>query len=77
MVDKGDVKSKPSANLTISDENVITGPVRKCHFLDKKYFVVIDNSIIERINVFDTHNLYFKQELNEDGCVILRPYKME
>ena len=51
-------------------------PIKKCHYLEGKYFIVIDHTIAERLNFYrcDITRLYFQQELNED-CIILRPYK--
>jgi hypothetical protein len=53
-------------------------PIKKCHFLEGKYFTVIDESIVEQLNFFwsEISELYFQQEVTEDGCIILRPYKM-
>jgi len=53
-------------------------PIRTVHFLEGKHFIVIDESITERLKFFDKENkeLYFQQEVTEDGCIILRPFKM-
>ena len=53
-------------------------PIKKCHLLEGKHFIVIDKTITEKLNYFDTEDmeLYFQQEVSEDGCIILRPFKM-
>ena len=53
-------------------------PIKKLHLLEEKHFIVIDRSIAQRLSFFDPENteLYFQQELTEDDCIILRPFKM-
>ncbi|MGI0023038.1 MAG: hypothetical protein ACRD9Q_09280, partial [Nitrososphaeraceae archaeon] len=53
-------------------------PIKKCHILEGKHFIVIDDSITEKLNFFDSENkdLYFQQEVTDDDCIILRPFKM-
>lgn len=53
-------------------------PIKKLHFLEGKPFIIIHKSIAEKLNFFDPGNteLYFEQELTEDGCIILRQFKM-
>jgi len=52
--------------------------VKKLHFLEGKYFVVIDKLIVQQLNFSQSEasELYFQQEGAGDGCIILRPYKM-
>ena len=53
-------------------------PIKKCHYLEGKYFIVIDKSIVEKLcfsNYEDTE-IYFQQGISEQGSIILRPHKM-
>ena len=64
---------------TSNDKNKdIESPIKKCHYLEGKHFIVIDKSITEKLNFFDPDNteLYFEQGLTEAGCIILRPFIM-
>ena len=53
-------------------------PIKKCHILEGKHFIVIDKSITEKLNFFNSENkeFYFQQEVTEDSCILLRPFKM-
>lgn len=53
-------------------------PIKKCHFLDGKYFIVIDNSIVEKLTSsgIDEMELYFQQELTKNGSLILHPFRI-
>ena len=53
-------------------------PIRRIYFLEGKQFIIIDKSIAEKLNFSDPENkeLYFEQEATEDGCIILRPFKL-
>ena len=66
-------------NVNFKNKKVTENPLKKCHFLEGKYFVVIDNLIIEKLHFIDSevNELYFQEELSSDGCIILRPFKME
>jgi hypothetical protein len=52
-------------------------PIKKCHILDGKYFVLIDWSIIEKLKLLgiDETELYFQQELKQ-GSIILHPLEI-
>ncbi len=64
------------------NESVKTGeaehPVKRIHLLDGKYFIIIDRSIAEDLKFVDTDNteLYFRQEVTDDGCIILSPFRI-
>lgn len=45
--------------------------IKKCHFLEGKYFIVIDESIIKKLGLSD-YNIYFSEEVT-DGLLLLRP----
>jgi hypothetical protein len=53
-------------------------PIKKCHFLEGKYFIVIDKSIVEQLNFSNQEDteLYFQQEISEQGSIIMRLHKM-
>jgi hypothetical protein len=60
-------------------KNKVPGlPIKKCHYLEGKYFIVIDKSIIEQLGFSGYKNteLYFHEEVTNDGSIILRPYKL-
>jgi len=63
-------------HLTETSDLVI--PIKKVHFLEGKYFIVIDETIREKLKFSDNENkeLYFQEEVIDDGCIILRPFKM-
>lgn len=52
-------------------ENVLT-IIKRCHFLDGKYFVVIDESIIRKLGL-SNHDIYFSEEVTNLGLLLLRP----
>ena len=54
-------------------------PIKKCHRLDGKYFVVLDESIVQRLQYseVDDSELYFQQELTKDGCITLRQFRLQ
>jgi hypothetical protein len=60
------------------ENNSIEFPIKRIHHLDGKHLIVIDKSIAQKLNFFDAENaeLYFQQELTEDSCIILRPFKV-
>jgi hypothetical protein len=51
-------------------------PIKKCHFLDGKYFIVIDKSIIDGL-YSSADNIYFSQELTKDRVLLLRPIQFK
>jgi len=51
-------------------------PIKKCHCLEGKHFVVFDESILQKAGIIDDE-LYFLQEITDDGCIILRPYRLK
>lgn len=58
--------------------------VKKCHTLDGKYFIVIDESIIKKIKstkldeskIVENEDYYFNQELKPDGSIVLSPINL-
>lgn len=59
-------------------EHKLENPIKKCHLLDGKYFIVIDQLIVEKVmsSGIDETELYFQQELTKDGSVVLHPFKI-
>ncbi len=53
-----------------------TYPIKKCHYFAGKFFVVIEQSIIEKIRP-ENDDLYFCQQMTKDGCIIFRPYVLK
>jgi hypothetical protein len=55
-----------------------TNPIKKCHVLEGKHFVVIDKSITDKLN-FESENeeVYFEQTLTPEGNIVLCPFKMD
>jgi len=53
-------------------------PIKKCHSLDGKFFIVIDKTITDKLNFSDVENteIYYQQEVTEDNCILLRPFKL-
>lgn len=64
-----------SRNSKDSNAN-IDNPVKKCHYLEGKHFIVFDESILQKAGIIDDE-LYFLQEITDDGCIILRPYRLK
>lgn len=60
-------------------EDLSKYPVKKCHCLEGKHFVVIDESIIERLGIqkFEDWQIYFQQELTQDNSIILRIFRLK
>jgi hypothetical protein len=52
-------------------------PIKKCHILEGKYFIVLDESIVQKLQFSNVDNseLYFQQEFNQDGFITLRQYR--
>lgn len=79
MDDTSKSSNKHFAKNTIDHNNKSDtnnkNPIKKCHFLDGKYFIVIDKSVIDRLDLVDD-NIYFCQEVTEDGVLVLRPLPM-
>jgi len=72
-----DIDRSSNKSFSISTGKAKNGlcPIKKCHYLEGKYFTVFDISIVEKLGIFNDE-LYFYQELTDDGCIILRPYKV-
>jgi hypothetical protein len=53
-------------------------PIKKCHVLEGKHFVVIDKSITDKLN-FGSENdeVYFEQVLTSEGQIVLHPFIMD
>ena len=67
-----DSKEHLQNNNIITKENWNTKtPIKQLHHLDGKYFIVLDESIIERLELLDDNN-YFQQETTTDGRIILK-----
>jgi hypothetical protein len=60
-------------NNKISNSEIMDAqnPIKQLHYVDGKYFIVLDNSIIESLKLLD-ENIYFSQEVTTDGRIILR-----
>ena len=72
-IDKSSNKTFGTAGGNV--ENKYGYPIHKCHFLEGKYFVVIDGSIVEQLNFSSSRNteLYFEQEITKEDCIVLHP----
>jgi hypothetical protein len=46
-------------------------PIKQLHYLDGKYFIVLDKSIIDSLKLLDD-DVYFSQEATTDGRIILQ-----
>ena len=64
--------AKDTEDLSNKTDTNNKAPIKKCHFLDEKYFIVIDKSVIDTLGLVDD-NIYFRQEVTEDGILLLRP----
>jgi len=62
----------------ITKNSNLRNPIKRLYFLEGKHFIIIDKSITDKLNFSDTENneLYFQQEVTEDHCIILRPFKL-
>ena len=57
--------------ITIKENLDVKTPIRQLHHLEDKYFIVLDKSIVERLNLLD-EIIYFSQEATPDGKIILQ-----
>ena len=59
-------------------QNSSIHPIKKCHLLEGKHFVVLDESIIQKLKFSDNDDseLYFQQEFTQDGCITLRQFRL-
>lgn len=66
--------SKYVNNYNVTEQRENKYKIKKCHFFDGKYFVVIDKSIMDRLKLFKPQgaDIFFQQELTDDHCIILR-----
>jgi hypothetical protein len=60
--------------ITMKENLDVKTPIRQLHHLEGKYFIVLDISIVERLNLLD-ENIYFSQEATPDGKIILQPVR--
>lgn len=60
----------------VHKNHITDAEVKRCHFLAGKHFIVFADSIVEKIGITD-EEFYFHQELSDDGCIILRPYRQQ
>lgn len=56
--------------ITMKENLDVKTPIRQLHHLEGKYFIVLDKSIVERLNLLD-EIIYFSQEATPDGKIIL------
>ena len=62
-----DSKEYLQNNKITMEENLdVKTPIKQLYHLDGKYFIVIDNSIIERLKLIEDSN-YFSEEVTADG----------
>ncbi len=71
-----DETSRFSKNFLKNSDGTYDNPIKKFHLLEGKHFVVIDESIIERLDFSENDELYFEQAVTQEGNIILRPYKL-
>jgi hypothetical protein len=59
------------------DNFSVKNPIKKLHYLEEKYFIVIDISVARRLKFSESNiaGLYFEEVISED-CIILRPFKL-
>lgn len=64
----------PAINRENRSKIINNNHLKKCHFLDGKYFIVIDESITRELSLskFSDSDLFFQQVLSEDHCIIMR-----
>lgn len=62
--------SQSANNFNVAEGSEKKYKIKKCHFLDGKNFVIIDKSIMDQLP--QDGDIYFKQELADDNCIILR-----
>jgi hypothetical protein len=67
--------AKDTEDLNNKTDTSNNASIKKCHFLDEKYFIVIDKSVIDTLGLLDD-NIYFRQEVTEDGILLLRPLQL-
>jgi len=60
--------------ITMKENLDVKTPIRQLHHLEGKYFIVLDISIVERLNLLD-EIIYFSQEETPDGKIILQPVR--
>ena len=60
--------------ITMRENLDVETPIKQLHYLDGKYFIVLDESIIERLKLIEDTN-YFSQEVTPDGRIILKAIK--
>jgi hypothetical protein len=77
LISKDIPPNKDSALILKGDNPTIIGKrtIKKCHFLEGKYFVVIHESIADRMNLSENSS-YFIQEMGKDGTLIFRHVKL-
>jgi hypothetical protein len=66
-----DSKSHLQNNNITTEYRDVANPIKQLHYLDGKYFIVLDKSIIDKLNLLDSDN-YFSQEATTDGLIILQ-----
>ena len=70
-----DNKNSEKRSVNLKNNDVSEYPIKKCHYLEGKYFVVIDKSIMDKLGLSDEFDIYFYQEINGEGSIVLRLYK--
>ena len=79
MDDKEHLGNKTCGDgVRVRENSELTSPIKPVYYLQGKHFIVIDNSIVEKLKFSNIENkeLYFQQEVTDDGCIVLRPFKM-
>lgn len=79
MVDTKKPSNKIFGKAAGSVKNKRLGnPIKPLYYLVGKHFIVIDESIANELNFSSSENmeLYFQQEITNEDCIILRPFKV-
>jgi hypothetical protein len=62
-------------SLSSKDAAKVKNPIKKAHCISNKFFVVIDNGLVERFKIND-QDTWFEQELTEHG-ILLRIHRLK
>lgn len=73
MVDSEKLSNKTFENNNDNSNDQQKYPIKKCHFLEGNYFIVLADSICEKLQFSNlAEDLHFQQEVTTDGNILLR-----
>ena len=64
-------KHRDNTEISAQENLNVQKPIRQLYHLNGKYFIVLDESIIDELKLLDDTN-YFFQEATADGRIILQ-----